>query len=106
MWAIIGKECFELVNEMIQSVNAFYYLDLTEPEFFIRFALHIRNLLLRTKNDYYSKNPLTEDIKTSCPLIYDVSVTNESELKNLVKCDLIISVIPISHVLTIPKLRR
>lgn len=77
----IGKESFELVIEMIQSVNSYYYLDLSEPEFFIRFALHIRNLLLRSKNNYYSKNPLTEEIKTSCPLIYDVSVYLSSLIK-------------------------
>ena len=70
----IGKECFDLVEEMIRSVNAYYYIDLTEPEFLIRFAIHIRNLLQRSKNQQFSKNPLTEEIKTSCPLIYDVSV--------------------------------
>jgi len=62
------------VEEMIQSVNAYYYIDLSEPEFLIRFAIHIRNLLQRSKNQQFSKNPLTEEIKTSCPLIYDVSV--------------------------------
>ena len=70
----IGKECFDLVEEMIQSVNAYYYIDLSEPEFLIRFAIHIRNLLQRSKNQQFSKNPLTDEIKTSCPLIYDVSV--------------------------------
>ena len=70
----IGKECFDLVEEMIQSVNAYYYIDMSEPEFLIRFAIHIRNLLQRSKNQQFSKNPLTEEIKTSCPLIYDVSV--------------------------------
>lgn len=70
----IGKDCFLLVNELISSVSAYYYIDLTEPEFFIRFALHIRNLLQRSKNNYFSRNPLTEEIKNACPLIYDVSV--------------------------------
>lgn len=70
----IGKDCLDLVNELILSVSSYYYIDLTEQEFFIRFALHIRNLLVRSKNNYFSKNPLTEGIKTSCPLIYDVSV--------------------------------
>lgn len=174
----IGQECFDLVHEMIGSVNAYYYLDLTESEFFVRFALHIRNLLQRSKNNYFSKNPLTEDIKTSCPLIYDVSVylssvikertgisivddeiayiafhlgsaleaqnslktkitavlycpnyydintrlidtinqhfnydllitnivTNENDLENLSKCDLIISTIPISYILLTPSI--
>lgn len=77
----ISKDCFELVNEMIFMVNSYYYIDLTEPEFLIRFALHIRNLLQRSKNNYFSRNPLTEEIKTSCPLIYDVSVCLSSIIK-------------------------
>ena len=70
----VGKECLDLVNVLILDINSFYYIDLSEPEFLIRFALHIHNLLVRSKNDYFSKNPLTESIKVSCPLIYDCSV--------------------------------
>lgn len=77
----IGKECLTLVNQLIQDICAFYYIDLNEQEFLIRFALHIRNLLVRSKNNYFSKNPLTEGIKTSCPLIYDVSVSLAGTIK-------------------------
>lgn len=77
----ITPECPALVKELISDVNSFYYIDLTEPEFLIRFALHIRNLLQRSKNNYFSRNPLTEEIKTSCPLIYDVSVCLSSTIK-------------------------
>lgn len=77
----IGKDCLDLVYQLINDINAFYYIDLKEQEFLIRFALHIRNLLVRSKNNYFSKNPLTEGIKTSCPLIYDVSVTLASTMK-------------------------
>lgn len=77
----IGKDCLELVNQLILDINAFYYIDLSEQEFLIRFALHIRNLLVRSKNNYFSKNPLTEGIKTACPLIYDVSVSLAGTIK-------------------------
>lgn len=77
----ITPECLALVRELISDVNSYYYIDLTEPEFLIRFALHIRNLLQRSKNNYFSRNPLTEEIKTSCPLIYDVSVCLSSTIK-------------------------
>lgn len=81
----IGKECLELVNQLIDDINNFYYIDLSEQEFLIRFALHIRNLLVRSKNDYLSKNPLTESIKTSCPLIYDVAVSLAGTIKEKTK---------------------
>lgn len=76
----IGKDCFELVTELIQGINQYYYININEPEFMVRFALHIRNLLVRAKNNYFSKNPLTEGIKTACPLIYDASVILANEL--------------------------
>lgn len=77
----IGKDCLDLVNQLVQDISSFYYIDLSEQEFLIRFALHIRNLLVRSKNNYFSKNPLTEGIKTACPLIYDVSVSLAGTIK-------------------------
>ncbi len=77
----IGADCLNLVNTLIQDINSFYYIDLSEQEFLIRFALHIRNLLVRSRNNYFSKNPLTEGIKTSCPLIYDMSVNLAQTIK-------------------------
>ena len=71
----VGEDCLELVKKLIDDINSFYYIDLGEQEFLIRFALHIKNLLVRSKNNYFSKNPLTGSIKVSCPLIYDASVS-------------------------------
>ena len=34
----VGKECLDLVKKLIENVNAFYYIDLSEPEFLIRFC--------------------------------------------------------------------
>ena len=77
----IGKDCLNLVKELILDINSFYYIDLSEQEFLIRFALHIKNLLVRSKNNYFSKNPLADGIKTSCPLIYDISVSLVATIK-------------------------
>ncbi len=70
----IGDECYELTCEIIDDFGSYFYIDLWESEFFVRFALHIKNLLIRSKNNYPSKNPLTDTIKRNCPLIYDASV--------------------------------
>lgn len=70
----IGKDCLDLVNHLIATVQESYGINLNEPEFFIRFALHIHNLLRRATNDAFCKNPLVTEIRQTCPLIYDVSV--------------------------------
>jgi len=72
---VIGKETFELVTKLIQEVNAYYYINLNDSDFMTRFSLHIKNLLIRSRNNLYSKNPLTNNIKRSCPLLYETAVT-------------------------------
>lgn len=70
----VGSKCLILVQKIINDIADTYYIDISESEFFIRFSLHIRNLFLRAKNNNFSKNPLTNNIKMNCPLIYDMAV--------------------------------
>jgi len=77
----IGQDCIDLIHELINSISSYYYINLYEPEFFVRFALHIKNLLIRSQNNCFSKNPLTNNIKVSCPLIYDDAVVLSSIIK-------------------------
>ncbi len=70
----IDNNIMQLVNRLVSSMHTFYYIDLSEPEFLIRFALHIKNLIIRSKNARFSKNPLVHEIKSGCPLIYDAAV--------------------------------
>lgn len=69
----IGSSCLDLVRLLIDTVKEAYDIHLDEPEFFIRFALHIRNLFVRASHSSFCKNPLVSEIRQTCPLIYDVS---------------------------------
>ncbi len=71
----VGQECLSLVDTMFDKLQDDYGVSLDSEEFRIRFALHVRGLLLRRKTGHYNHNPLTESIKTSCPLIYDAAVS-------------------------------
>lgn len=71
----VGKDCLNLVYSLVDDIKSLYSIDLSDPEFLMRFTLHIYNLIIRSHNNYLSKNPLTKEIKTSYPLIYDMSVT-------------------------------
>ncbi|WP_041738652.1 BglG family transcription antiterminator [Coriobacterium glomerans] len=77
----IGSECLALVREMISDLSGYYGIDLSEHEFFVRFALHIKNLLLRAKSGGLSKNPLTQQIRSMCPLLYDTAVAEACLIK-------------------------
>ena len=77
----VGEEIYSLTEQLIKDFSTFFYFDLHQPEFFVRFALHIKNLLIRADSDYFSKNPLTDSIKQNCPLIYDEAVVSARLIK-------------------------
>lgn len=74
----VGDECISLVDSMFTKLQDDYGVSLESEEFRVRFALHIRGLLLRRKTKHYNHNPLTDSIKISCPLIYDAAVSLSS----------------------------
>jgi lichenan operon transcriptional antiterminator len=71
---VTDKHCLDLVKKILAKVDELYFIDSNEPEFFIRFALHIKNLLYRLDNGYSCRNPMTKTLKKECPLIYDCAV--------------------------------
>lgn len=70
----VGSECIAVVDEMIRDLKENAGIDLSEHEFYARFALHIKNLIVRAQTGGLTKNPLTQQIKTACPLLYDTAV--------------------------------
>ncbi|MFP9075577.1 transcriptional antiterminator, partial [Enterococcus faecalis] len=56
---VTDKNCLDLVRKILAKVDELYFIDGNEPEFFIRFALHIKNLLYRINNGYSCRNPMT-----------------------------------------------
>lgn len=71
---VADQRCIDLVTLVLDKVSELYFIDNNEPEFLIRFTLHMKNLLFRLENGYSCRNPMTETLKTECPLIYDCAV--------------------------------
>ncbi len=72
---IIGRECKDLVDEILKHAQEYCLLNIDDKELYTRFALHISNLLLRAKIHNFNKYPLTETIKSDCPLLFDCAVS-------------------------------
>ncbi len=70
----VPPESLDVVRKTLEYLNENYYIDTTDEEFMVKFAVHIHNLLLRLENEYTAKNPLTDHIKNSCPLIFECAV--------------------------------
>ena len=79
---LIGTDCMALVEKLAAQFNELYGIDLSDRGFLVRFGLHVRGLLVRARTQKPSRNPLTESVKTGCPLIYDAAVALASTITN------------------------
>lgn len=85
---IVGKEVVELVKIIQQKAYEIYNINLDKQDFTVRFALHLRNMLIRLANKIELKNPQMLLIKNTYPFIYDISVF----ISNLIKQNQSISI--------------
>ncbi len=74
VYSLVGPQIYELLQKIKSRIRAEYYIDLGESPFLTRFALHLKNLILRVETEGSCYNPYTEYMKLSCPLIYEVCV--------------------------------
>ena len=80
----INKEDLDIINQLIKELKQYHFLDVSNSDFIVRFALHIKNLILRLKSMNCTRNPLVEQIRNSCPLIFDCAVAISYKLEQLV----------------------
>ncbi len=70
----IPEKDLNLIHLLIDTLVSDFDIHLDNTGLLCRFALHIHNLLIRGRRNFFCKNPLRDEIQRSCPLIYDVSV--------------------------------
>ena len=70
----VGEDIIRLVSLIQTRTKETYNITIMRQDFTVRFALHIKNLLIRLKHNIVLRNPQMLDIKNSYPFIYDVSV--------------------------------
>ena len=85
---IVGDDILNITHKIITSVNEVYLLDLLNDTFLIPFALHLKNLFERSKNNSFTKNPMVENIRKQCPTIYDIGIYISIRLKELNKMEI------------------
>lgn len=85
----IGHDCMLLINDIFNRLYQEYGIELNKSESKTSFALHIKSLMIRAKTQNFNRNPITESIKTSCPMIYDVAVNLSSIISEKIHTNLI-----------------
>jgi lichenan operon transcriptional antiterminator len=70
----VDADCAALIQPLKTRLASYDFIDIENSKFMSRLVLHVNNLLLRLKKGYTRKNPLTEHIKTSCPMVFECAV--------------------------------
>lgn len=84
----IDNRSLDATNYIIARLQALYDINFSGQDFVTRFSIHLQDLFIRSQNNYFSKNPLTQSIKTSCPFLYDMAVSVAAILKNGYRIDI------------------
>ena len=71
---VVDIEINSLMQKIITTIWDTYSIDLNSPQFNIRFALHLKNVLIRADKGLILKNQQFCDIKNSYPFLYAISV--------------------------------
>ncbi|WP_137742909.1 BglG family transcription antiterminator [Robertmurraya siralis] len=77
----VDEQYVNLSKKLLQQVHERYFIEINDDEFFVKFTLHIRNLLFRAKYEQMVKNPLTYELKDSYPLIYELAVFISNQIQ-------------------------
>lgn len=69
------------MRQVVETAAAEFLVDIAHEDFVLRLALHVQNLLHRSKEQAWSRNPLTKSLKSSYPMIFEVAVFIASGLQ-------------------------
>ena len=72
--AIATEEAYQIAEMLLCELNDYYSIDLREEIFLFNFSVHIKNMIARIKNGIQINNPLTSNLKSSYPFIYELSI--------------------------------
>ena len=68
------------VREAVQRAAQYYLVDLENEEFLRRLSLHVQNLVLRAREQAWSRNPMTRSLKSAYPMIFEVAVSIANDI--------------------------
>lgn len=85
---LVGSEIINLTQNIITSVNTTYLVNLLNDSFLNPFALHLKSLLARCKNNTYIRNPMVDTIKKQCPIMYDIAIFISFKLNEILNIEI------------------
>jgi lichenan operon transcriptional antiterminator len=72
----VGQDYIEIAKNLLNDVKIAYGLDLYDEkdDTFVRFAFHVRDMIIRMRSNLTIKNPLVGKLKNNYPMIYEIGI--------------------------------
>ncbi len=80
---ILTKEFTMQISQILDEVFGYYLLDIDYGDYLYGFALHVNEMIRRAKNAQSAQNEILQNLKKSCPFIYDVAVSVARRLEEI-----------------------
>ncbi|WP_439591585.1 BglG family transcription antiterminator [Microbacterium sp.] len=77
----LEPEVESAVRDVVGQAASEFLVDIAHEDFMLRLALHVQNLLHRSREQAWSRNPLTRSLKSTYPMIFEVAVFIASGLQ-------------------------
>lgn len=84
--SFVGSSVTNLLSQIIKGVHDYYGIDLRNDNFMVRFAFHLKNVLVRIKNGISISNNYFESIQDEFPLLYVISAYIASIINQNFSC--------------------
>ncbi|WP_438353584.1 BglG family transcription antiterminator [Microbacterium sp. CJ88] len=79
--ARLAPDVERAVRDVVEHAASDFLVDIAHEDFILRLALHVQNLLHRSREQAWSRNPLTKSLKSTYPMIFEVAVFIASGLQ-------------------------
>ncbi len=77
---LINQSDIELAQAIVAKLERVYHLEPFDYEFLTHIAIHLHGILQRVPNGVFAKNPLSNRIKETYPLVYDMAAFFATEI--------------------------
>jgi lichenan operon transcriptional antiterminator len=71
----------QAVADVVREAASEFLVDIADDTFILRLALHVENLQRRARERAWSRNPLTKQLKSSYPMLFEVALFITSRLQ-------------------------
>ena len=77
----VGNELLIQIKEIVSATEHRFCIRLDSSEFFVRFALHVSCMSVRSLNHIQIINPLKTSLRSSSPFLYDIAIYMIQQLR-------------------------